>query len=1205
MLSVRFNYFFIDNLPFNIYNKVFKIITPVLFILGIFLISIFANSFLTTTHVSQPSTNKPIQISSPTIPVTTTEPPIDSRSNLIKEVDSNNNLIADGLDSKIATLQPNDPVNVILILKDIQPIPQQLIDQFKSLNGKITFQWDSLGMFAGKMSVRSIEKFASSNLVNGKLGLIEEDRQMMKYSESDQLTNVQPYVWNNYNLLGDSNSSIAVFDTGADASHPMLASYNQNPDFTNNSIKLIGWKDATTDGYTTPVDYDGHGSHVASIAAGNPYNDTNSQGYINTTYSFHANYTQSLSGTYFAWTFINVSSPGYITMNYYWQVVGGPNSTKGVGLYLFNPSGSLVATSTTNTRIDDYSGMYSISYYVGSNFGDYDLQLRFNYADANSDLNMVAYGSYPYAGYPSSATNAKFSGVAPDSKIVAIRVFDNGGNGLASYLVNGINWAIQNKYKYHISIASMSIGFGCSPSGCKSSDQEVSVESAVNNLVAAGIVTFVAAGNDGYANGDQIGTPGNLDSVITVGATDMYHKLTPYSSIGPGLNSLSTKPDLTAPGGYNTDPYTPSGYQFQQAILSADTNMNDADGAENGFIPDFQKNDLTSLQGTSMATPYVAGIGSLLVQAMGGYKNWSYSTTTVQKIKQIMLMSTWATNGTDRAAKDIREGWGEIQADAAIDVVSKPYYQIGGNPASSYISNERFSHKIWGRGVNLTAGNQYNFALNMNSSLDADLYLYSSDYNSYGNPILLKVAKTNGLGAPEYLSFTPASSGIYYIFVKTWTGKGYFHLNSNSIDLNKLPSTSLTIMSPLNGATISSSTVVQVSASNSAGIQYVQARFSGSYVWINLTYNSVKKLYEFTLDPTQFPNDIYASMDIRVKDNNNGITYKTVYYSISTGYTDPDSILLTLQGVVQNQINYIKTNTFTLSFTNSTTPDNVEIYINNQFYTTITNSSIQIDLQDGTYDIRAVAIIGSTERSIGLFYLNINTKPTPPTISGQTTYYYAIGSSDALSWLVSDPNPTNYTIYKDGVAVANGTWFDQVPITISLTNLPKGTYNYTVVVDNFYNFSASSTVTVISYHRTVIKGPSDITFKVGTTGQSVSWNVTDDALANYTIYQDNVSIKSGQLIGTSATITYNLDGLSIGTYKFTLAVYDKDNVLVTSTVNVDVLSATQTTSTTSTSSSLSSNNSTSKSSNQIIGFEAIAVISLFAIIILTRKYKKN
>ena len=1060
----------------------------------------------------------------------------------------------------------------------------------------ITFQWDSLGMFAGKMTANSINKFASSNTVNSPLGLIEEDRPMMKYSESDQLTNVQPYVWNNYNLLGDSNNSIAIFDTGVDASHPMLASYSQTPDFTNDSIKIIGWKDATNDGYTTPVDYDGHGSHVAGIAAGNPYNDTNAQGYINTTYSFYANYTQTLSGTYFAWTFINVSSPGYVTMNYYWKVVSGSNSTKGVGIYLFNPSGTLVDYSTTNNRIDDYSGMYSISFYVGSNFGAYDLQLRFNYVDPNSDLNMVAYGSYPYAGYPSSATHAKFSGVAPDTKIVGIRVFDNAGNGLASYLVNGINWAITNKNKYHISVASMSIGFGCSINGCTQQDREVSVEDAVNSLVSAGVVTFVAAGNDGYANGDQIGTPGNLDSVITVGATDMYHKLTPYSSIGPGLNSLSTKPDLTAPGGYDTDPYTPAGYQLQQAILSADTNMNDADGAENGFIPDFQLNDLTAIQGTSMATPYAAGIGSLLVQAMGGYKNWTYSTATVQKIKQIMLMSTWSTNGTDRAAKDIREGWGEIQADAAIDVVSKPYYSIG-NLASSFISNDRFSHKIWGRGVNLTKNTQYNFVLNMNSTLDADLYLYSNNYDSYGNPILLKVAKTNGLGAREFLSFTPSASGIYYIYVKTWSGKGNFLLSSSTTS----PTTTLSITSPSNGATISSSTVVQVSASNPNGIQYVQARFSGSYVWTNLTYNSVKKNYEFTLDPTQFPNGLYNSMDIRVKDNNSGLTYRSVYYAISTFYTAPDSINLALQGVIQNQLNYINTNTFILSYTNSSSPDNVKIYINNNLYTTITNTSISLTLNDGTYDIRAVALIGLTERSIGLFYLNINTAPTPPTISSQKTFYFAIGSSEVLSWLVSDPNPTNYTIFKDGNVVANGTWFDQVPITISLSNLPKGTYNYTLIVGNLYNFTAVNTITVISYYRSVIIGPNDIVFKVGTTGQLITWNVTDDALANYTIYQGTNNVKTGQLSGTSASITYSLDGLSVGTYTFTLGVYDKDNILVSNTVNVTVLSETQPTST---STSSSSSVSSSKSSNQIIGFEMIAVLGLFTVIALIRK-KKN
>ena len=74
-----------------------------------------------------------------------------------------------------------------------------------------------------------------------------------------------------------------------------------------------------------------------------------------------------------------------------------------------------------------------------------------------------------------------------------------------------------------------------------------------------------------------------------------------------------------------------------------------------------------------MATPHVSGIVSLMIQALGGYNVWNYSSSDVYKLKQLVLMSTWGTYGNDRGGKDIHEGWGEIQADAALSLVTDSY----------------------------------------------------------------------------------------------------------------------------------------------------------------------------------------------------------------------------------------------------------------------------------------------------------------------------------------------------------------------------------------------------------------------------------------------------------------------------------------------------------------------------------------------------
>ena len=756
--------------PFTKSNQISKVFIPVIIIM-IFFISMFAVSPHSNSNIQNSLNNSPSTGKFTDASYSTTEQSLNDRLKFIQAVDLNHNLISDGLDLLLKNTRPNDQISIIATLKTSESVPQSLINQFTSLGGKLTYQWNTLGMFAGTMTAGAIKIFAKDNLDStSPLGLIEQDKQMIKESIPDQLTNLQPYVWGNYRLLGDKNNSIAIFDTGIDTTHPMLANYSPIPIFTNDSVKVVGWYDATNDKSSLPQDFDGHGTHVAAIAAGNPYNDTNANNYLNTTYTASYNDTQTLSNQEAYSTYLNITSPGTITQTYYWIRYGGSTKTYGSGLYLLDPENALVA-SGISTSNNGSAGTFKLSYSVTSNFGLYQLQLGFYYQDPNSNLEMVAYGSEPFTPQL-SVLNASFSGVAPDTKIVGIKVFNNIGDGKASFLVNGINWAINNKNTYHISIASMSIGFPCSANGCTTNDMVASVEIAVASLLTAGIITFVAAGNDGHINGDQIGSPGNVDSVITVGATDSFHNLTYYSSMGPGYNSLSMKPDLTAPGGNNS----------QGGILSADTNFNDAQGTADGVIPDFQKNDLTSMQGTSMATPYAAGIGSLIIQAMGGYNNWNYSSSDVYKVKQIMLMSTWATNSSSRAVKNIYEGWGEIQADAAIDVVLKSPY-VPGTTVSGSISNAELGHKIWGRQVHLIAGHKYNFTLTMDPTLDADLYLYSNTYNSYGNPIILKVSKNNGLGVPEYISFNPGITGNYYIYVKTWMGSGTFHLSSNSQEI--------------------------------------------------------------------------------------------------------------------------------------------------------------------------------------------------------------------------------------------------------------------------------------------------------------------------------------------------------------------------------------------------------------------------------------
>ena len=139
--------------------------------------------------------------------------------------------------------------------------------------------------------------------------------------------------------------------------------------------------------------------------------------------------------------------------------------------------------------------------------------------------------------------------------------------------------------------------WGCPVSeGCVTGDE---LRAAVEAQAAAGIMMVVAAGNDGPScgsidNGGQAGPPSFYEASYTVGAlVNGTDTIAGFSSRGPVTidGSNRTKPDITAPG---------------TSVRSA---WNGSDS------------DYATIQGTSMATPHIAGAMALLWSAIPSLRN--------------------------------------------------------------------------------------------------------------------------------------------------------------------------------------------------------------------------------------------------------------------------------------------------------------------------------------------------------------------------------------------------------------------------------------------------------------------------------------------------------------------------------------------------------------------------------------------------------
>ncbi|HLL99896.1 MAG TPA: S8 family serine peptidase, partial [Pyrinomonadaceae bacterium] len=119
-------------------------------------------------------------------------------------------------------------------------------------------------------------------------------------------------------------------------------------------------------------------------------------------------------------------------------------------------------------------------------------------------------------------SNAAYIGIAPNAKLINLRVLDRNGVGKTSSLLSAIDWVLANRTTYNIRVVNMSLG-GVAVDSYKNDP----VCKAVRKLVDAGIVAVAAAGNNGKNSSGQklyghIHSPGNEPSAITVGASNTF-----------------------------------------------------------------------------------------------------------------------------------------------------------------------------------------------------------------------------------------------------------------------------------------------------------------------------------------------------------------------------------------------------------------------------------------------------------------------------------------------------------------------------------------------------------------------------------------------------------------------------------------------------------------------------------------------------------
>lgn len=149
----------------------------------------------------------------------------------------------------------------------------------------------------------------------------------------------------------------------------------------------------------------------------------------------------------------------------------------------------------------------------------------FNFVSNNSNFNDDnGHGSHVCGTICATDNGLGMVGVAPKSKIYALKVMDGNGIGKPESIIKAIEFSI----KYQLDIITMSLG---------SKHEIKNLSKIIKVAVENNILVFCAAGNSGPS--ENIMYPARDKNTISIGAVDENFEVTPFTCSGDSLDFLS------------------------------------------------------------------------------------------------------------------------------------------------------------------------------------------------------------------------------------------------------------------------------------------------------------------------------------------------------------------------------------------------------------------------------------------------------------------------------------------------------------------------------------------------------------------------------------------------------------------------------------------------------------------------------------------
>ncbi|MHA1984198.1 MAG: hypothetical protein ACW967_07575 [Candidatus Hodarchaeales archaeon] len=353
-----------------------------------------------------------------------------------------------------------------------------------------------------------------------------------------------------------------------------------------------------------------------------------------------------------------------------------------------------------------------------------------------------------------------------------------------------------------------------------------------------------------------------------------------------------------------------------------------------------------------------------------------------------------------------------------------------------------------------------------------------------------------------------------------------------------LPNIAVSLVSPINTVILENEVLIEwfvntdVDTIISSSLEY--SNNSGSS-W-NLITSGLNQT-SYVWDTTLLPAGVGYRIRVTVSGDYLNQSLGTVIDASTVDFSlDPDSEAPLISGL--NNISYIfgQTGYILTWILSDRNPETFSVLRNNSFiinnFTWNDNQPINVSvdgLNPGYYTYKLISEDIWGQLSENILYVNVFPDIIAPVITKPNDSIFELGTEgNLLKWTVTDINPSNYSITRNGEPiVTNKSWINNEIIEISLNHLPVGSHNFLITVYDTLSQKTTDLVLIqvkdtIAPIITILNPVDGSNFIISESLISITYSYTVSDLSEFIVH---ISLNQSIIIDTG-----KLDNLSPGLY---------------------------------------------------------------------------